>query len=76
MKKFFTFIVAAIIALSFSAVSFAQEEKPAAAPEKPAATEKAPMKKKAKKMKKAKKAKKEKKEEAAPAAGGEAAPAK
>ena len=77
MKKLFTFVVAAIIALSFSVIGFAQD-KPAAgndqaATSAPAPEKKAPMKKKAKKAKKAKKSKK--KEEAAPAAT-EAAPAK
>jgi ABC-type transporter MlaC component len=73
MKKLFTFVVAAIIALSFSAVGFAQE-KPAAGTDQPAASAPAPAKK-APAKKKAKKAKKSTKKAAAPAAP-EATPAK
>ena len=65
MKRIFTFVLAALIALSFSVVGFAQD-KPAAT-DQPAAGTEQPMKKapvkKAKKTKKAKKAKKAKKEE-------------
>ena len=76
MKKLFTFVLAAVIALSFSVIGFAQD-KPAAGNDQAAAAAPAPEKKApAKKAKKTKKAKKAmKKEEAAPAAT-EAAPAK
>ncbi len=78
MKKIFTFVLAALIALTFSAVGFAQENAPAAGgtdqgAAAPAPEKKAPAKKKAKKAKKAPK-KTEKKEEA-PAAPAEPAPA-
>jgi mannitol-specific phosphotransferase system IIBC component len=67
MKKVLSTIVAAIVALSFSAVVFAADAAPAAAPAADAAP--AAEKKEVKKVKKAKKAKKAKaeKKEAAPA---------
>jgi zona occludens toxin (predicted ATPase) len=70
MKKVLSTIVAALVALSFSAVVFAADVAPAAAP---AADAKPAVEKKEAKPKKAKKAKKAPKKEVAPAA--EAAPA-
>ena len=73
MKKIFTFILAAVIAISFSVVGFAQD-KPAAGGDQPKpAMEKAEKKVVKKHKKTAKKA--VKKEEAAPAPAKEAAPA-
>jgi hypothetical protein len=77
MKKIFTFVLAAIIAISFSVVGFAQDKpaegKDKAATSAPAPEKKAPAKKKSTKSKKP--AKTEKKEEA-PAAAAAPAPAK
>jgi uncharacterized iron-regulated membrane protein len=78
MKRIFTFVLAALIALTFSVVGFAQE-KPAAGTDQGAAAtqpEKKAPEKKAKKAKKTKKAKKAKKEEAPAAAPAAEAPAK
>lgn len=72
MKKVLSTIVAALVALSFSAVVFAADVAPVAAPA--ADAKPAVEKKEVKKVKKAKKAKKAVKKEAAPAV--EAAPAK
>jgi hypothetical protein len=74
MKKAFSTIVAALVAVSFAGIVCAAEPAPAALPagHPPVAAEKAPAKP-AKKAKKAKKA--EKKEEAKPAAAPTAAPA-
>jgi hypothetical protein len=72
MKRLFTFVVAAIIALSFSAVGFAQD-KAADTKDQPAAAEK--MEKKAEKKKPAKKAKKAAKKDAMAPAATDAAPA-
>jgi hypothetical protein len=75
LRKIFTFILAAVIATSFSVVSFAQD-KPAAGADQPKAGMDQPAKKMEKKStKKQKKMKKSmKKDEMAPAA--EPAPAK
>ena len=74
MKKLFTFVLAAVIALSFSAVGFAQE-KPVAGTDQAAAGTAAPAKK-APMKKKAKKAKKSTKKDAMAPASTDAAPAK
>ncbi len=79
MKKIFTFVLAAIIAITFSVVGFAQENKPAPAGDQsattaPAPEKKAPAKKAKKKAKKP--AKKAEKKEEAPAPAAEPAPAK
>jgi hypothetical protein len=72
MKKIFTFILAAIIAMSFSVIGYAQDKAAAPAKDEAAASTPAPEKKapakKHKKHKKHTKAKKApKKEEAVPA---------
>jgi hypothetical protein len=75
MKKIFTFIVAAVIAISFSVVGFAQD-KPAPGADQPKAGTVQPEKKAEKKHKKHKKHHKKHKKTKEAAPSTEAAPAK